>query len=94
MLDKHTHTVYALILQKYSPTNPSGPTSLSAIRSAMVEEFPCAMLANGPAWTNTGVPCGNQDSMSEAAKTASKWNHTVKEIKVSWTPKEKEFLKC
>ena len=39
-----------------SPTNPSGPTSFKAILSAKIEELPWAMLANGPAWTNTGVP--------------------------------------
>mmetsp|Transcript_14808 Transcript_14808/g.41264 ORF Transcript_14808/g.41264 Transcript_14808/m.41264 type:complete len:252 (+) Transcript_14808:625-1380(+) len=35
--------------------NPSGPTSLRAISSATTDEFPVAMLANGPAWTKTGV---------------------------------------
>mmetsp|Transcript_20905 Transcript_20905/g.45514 ORF Transcript_20905/g.45514 Transcript_20905/m.45514 type:complete len:278 (-) Transcript_20905:888-1721(-) len=35
--------------------NPSGPTSLRAISSATTDEFPVAMLANGPAWTSTGV---------------------------------------
>lgn len=39
------------------PTKPSGPTSFKAILSAWMEELPWAMLANGPAWTNTGVPC-------------------------------------
>mmetsp|Transcript_48822 Transcript_48822/g.99692 ORF Transcript_48822/g.99692 Transcript_48822/m.99692 type:complete len:253 (+) Transcript_48822:129-887(+) len=34
---------------------PSGPTTLSAIWSAMMEEFPWAMFAKGPACTNTGV---------------------------------------
>jgi len=37
-------------------TYPSGPTSLSAILSATIDELPWAMLANGPACTNTGVP--------------------------------------
>ena len=37
-------------------TYPSSPTSFSAIWSATIEELPCAMLANGPAWTMTGVP--------------------------------------
>lgn len=37
-------------------TNPSSPTSFRAILSARIEELPWAMLANGPAWTNTGVP--------------------------------------
>mmetsp|Transcript_430 Transcript_430/g.817 ORF Transcript_430/g.817 Transcript_430/m.817 type:complete len:219 (-) Transcript_430:616-1272(-) len=35
--------------------NPSLPVSLRAIWSATIEEFPWAMLANGPACTNTGV---------------------------------------
>ena len=34
----------------------SSPTSFRAILSAMIEEFPCAMLAKGPAWIRTGVP--------------------------------------
>lgn len=55
--NKKRNGILLPILQKYSPTNPSGPTSLSAILSAMMEELPWAMLANGPAWTNTGVPC-------------------------------------
>ncbi len=38
------------------PTKPSFPTNFKAILSARMEEFPWAMLANGPAWTNTGVP--------------------------------------
>ena len=79
----------SLILQKYLPTNPSGPTSLSAILSAMMEEFPCAMLANGPAWTNTGVPCGKQDIMSKAANPASKGTIRSRGTKISWHPKEK-----
>mmetsp|Transcript_27402 Transcript_27402/g.71922 ORF Transcript_27402/g.71922 Transcript_27402/m.71922 type:complete len:343 (+) Transcript_27402:644-1672(+) len=37
-------------------TNPSWPTSLRATLSAMMDELPTAMLANGPACTNTGVP--------------------------------------
>ena len=37
-------------------TNPWFPTSLRAILSAKIDEFPWAMLANGPAWTKTGVP--------------------------------------
>mmetsp|Transcript_10285 Transcript_10285/g.14878 ORF Transcript_10285/g.14878 Transcript_10285/m.14878 type:complete len:212 (-) Transcript_10285:631-1266(-) len=37
-------------------TYPSGPTIFIAIWSATTEEFPCAMFANGPACTNTGVP--------------------------------------
>mmetsp|Transcript_20033 Transcript_20033/g.36372 ORF Transcript_20033/g.36372 Transcript_20033/m.36372 type:complete len:278 (+) Transcript_20033:744-1577(+) len=36
-------------------TNPSFPTSLSANSSATILELPVAMLANGPAWTKTGV---------------------------------------
>lgn len=43
-------------LNIYLPTNPFSPTNLRAILSAKTEEFPCAMLAKGPAWTNTGVP--------------------------------------
>mmetsp|Transcript_14112 Transcript_14112/g.40620 ORF Transcript_14112/g.40620 Transcript_14112/m.40620 type:complete len:237 (+) Transcript_14112:707-1417(+) len=35
--------------------NPSDPTNFSAISSATTEEFPVAMLANGPACTKTGV---------------------------------------
>mmetsp|Transcript_4788 Transcript_4788/g.16492 ORF Transcript_4788/g.16492 Transcript_4788/m.16492 type:complete len:219 (+) Transcript_4788:2884-3540(+) len=37
-------------------TNPPSPTSLSATLSATMELLPCAMLANGPACTSTGVP--------------------------------------
>mmetsp|Transcript_17361 Transcript_17361/g.37706 ORF Transcript_17361/g.37706 Transcript_17361/m.37706 type:complete len:273 (-) Transcript_17361:681-1499(-) len=37
-------------------TIPSLPTSLRAIWSATTDELPVAMLANGPACTNTGVP--------------------------------------
>lgn len=42
--------------QHLLPTNPCGPTSFKAILSAKMEEFPWAMLAKGPACTNTGVP--------------------------------------
>lgn len=42
------------------PTKPSRPTSFKASLSASTEELPWAMLAKGPAWTNTGVPCNNQ----------------------------------
>mmetsp|Transcript_11524 Transcript_11524/g.43035 ORF Transcript_11524/g.43035 Transcript_11524/m.43035 type:complete len:320 (+) Transcript_11524:601-1560(+) len=35
---------------------PSSPTSLSATLSATMLLLPCAMFANGPAWTMTGVP--------------------------------------
>ena len=35
---------------------PPSPTSFSPILSAKMEELPWAMLANGPACTNTGVP--------------------------------------
>mmetsp|Transcript_13934 Transcript_13934/g.30741 ORF Transcript_13934/g.30741 Transcript_13934/m.30741 type:complete len:327 (-) Transcript_13934:299-1279(-) len=34
---------------------PSGPTTFRAIWSAMMDELPWAMLAKGPACTNTGV---------------------------------------
>jgi hypothetical protein len=37
-------------------TNPFWPTSLRAILSAIILEFPCAILANGPACTRIGVP--------------------------------------
>ena len=37
-------------------TKPVSPTSLRAIWSDRMEEFPCAMLAKGPACTNTGFP--------------------------------------
>jgi len=38
-------------------TSPgSVPASFSAILSAIIDEFPCAILAKGPAWTKTGVP--------------------------------------
>lgn len=43
-----------------SPTNPSLPTSFRAILSASTEELPWAMLAKGPACTNTGVPYGRR----------------------------------
>lgn len=42
------------------PTNPSSPTSFKAILSANTEELPWAMLAKGPACTNTGVPYRNR----------------------------------
>lgn len=35
--------------QTHLPTKPSLPTSFSAILSANTEEFPCAILAKGPA---------------------------------------------
>lgn len=35
-------------------TKPFSPTSFKAISSATIDEFPCAMLAKGPAWMNTG----------------------------------------
>mmetsp|Transcript_5438 Transcript_5438/g.22536 ORF Transcript_5438/g.22536 Transcript_5438/m.22536 type:complete len:657 (+) Transcript_5438:826-2796(+) len=37
-------------------TKPSSPTSRSASLSATTDELPCAMLANGPQCTRTGVP--------------------------------------
>lgn len=33
----------------------TSPTSFRATLSATMDELPCAMLANGPAWTSTGV---------------------------------------
>ncbi|KAF4508274.1 hypothetical protein G6O67_004679 [Ophiocordyceps sinensis] len=41
-----------------SPWSSSGsvPASFRASLSAMMELWPMLMLANGPAWTNTGVP--------------------------------------
>lgn len=42
------------------PTKPSRPTNFKASLSASTEELPWAMLAKGPAWTNTGVPCNNE----------------------------------
>lgn len=36
-------------------TNPLAPTSPRPIWSAMMLEFPCAIFANGPACTSTGV---------------------------------------
>uniref|UniRef100_A0A6B0VAI7 Uncharacterized protein n=1 Tax=Ixodes ricinus TaxID=34613 RepID=A0A6B0VAI7_IXORI len=63
-------------------TYPRGPTSLRAIRSAMTDELPCAMLAKGPQWMSTGVPsrvCSsvghdasrNSTSMAPAAPRSS-----------------------
>uniref|UniRef100_A0A1A9VJG4 Uncharacterized protein n=1 Tax=Glossina austeni TaxID=7395 RepID=A0A1A9VJG4_GLOAU len=37
-------------------TKPSLPTNFKAISSATIDEQPCAILANGPACTRTGVP--------------------------------------
>ncbi len=43
-----------------SAPNPDSVTTYSASfrprRSAMMEEFPCAMFPKGPAWTKTGCP--------------------------------------
>ena len=44
------------------------------MRSAMMELFPCAMLANGPAWTKTGVPssvCISVGCTASRIRTAS-----------------------
>lgn len=37
-------------------TKPSFPTSLSAMASAITDEFPCAMFAKGPA-PSSRAPC-------------------------------------
>ena len=55
--EKSMQTCYQLFSKLHLPTKPSGPTSFKAILSARMEELPWAMLANGPAWTNTGFPC-------------------------------------
>ena len=49
---------YLLVHKKFVnvPTTPSSPTNFRAILSAKMDEFPWAMLANGPACTKTGVP--------------------------------------
>lgn len=65
-----------LLLRSYKnnihnlPTNPFSPTSFNAILSAIMEEFPWAMFAKGPACTNTGVPWIH-----------TKWNHCYRKAK-------------
>mmetsp|Transcript_10771 Transcript_10771/g.19016 ORF Transcript_10771/g.19016 Transcript_10771/m.19016 type:complete len:250 (+) Transcript_10771:816-1565(+) len=52
---------------------PSSPASESAIWSAMIELFPCAMLANGPQCTKHGVfsmVCINDGITASARRTA------------------------
>mmetsp|Transcript_1970 Transcript_1970/g.5850 ORF Transcript_1970/g.5850 Transcript_1970/m.5850 type:complete len:250 (-) Transcript_1970:1734-2483(-) len=55
-------------------TKPSLPTSSSASLSATTDDWPCAMFANGPQCTNTGVPSsvciivGNRASFSKTAR--------------------------
>lgn len=77
---------------KYLPTNPLGPTSLSAILSAMMEEFPCAMLAKRPSVNKhwSALWKSRHGRENEAANPASKRDHSVKRgTKISWHPKEK-----
>mmetsp|Transcript_5714 Transcript_5714/g.16333 ORF Transcript_5714/g.16333 Transcript_5714/m.16333 type:complete len:234 (-) Transcript_5714:819-1520(-) len=55
-------------------TSPSRPTSFKAIMSATTDELPCAMLANGPACTKTGVSsrvCIRVGSRASIISTAS-----------------------
>lgn len=54
-------------------TKPFSPTNFNPMRSATTEEHPWAMLAKGPAWTNTGVPsrvCINVGSILSRKRTA------------------------
>lgn len=73
------------------PTKPSGPTSFRAILSARMEELPWAMLANGPAWTNTGFPCRfrwftcNTKLTNEDRAALKPLTRTFKQV-LHWTP--------
>ena len=79
----HTHThplpplpLYQWDLPPDSPTNPFSPTILRASLSAKMEELPWAMLAKGPACTNTGVPCTQHTLYSDTQQIITDTTHT------------------